>query len=63
MNPDASVHDWQHEQKDKPRDDDGILTASVVAIVFATLAAVSFAVDHSVTLSSSPAPPAHTKAR
>jgi hypothetical protein len=37
--------------------DHGVAWASVIAILFAAVAAVSFAVDQSVTLSSLPAPP------
>jgi hypothetical protein len=37
--------------------DHGVAWASVVAILFAAVAAVSFAVDQSVTLSNPPAPP------
>ena len=40
------------------RDRRGIALATVIAILFATAAAVSFAVDISVTLSSLPAPAA-----
>jgi hypothetical protein len=38
---------------DEPRDR-GVLWASVIAILFAAVAAISFAVDQSVTLSSLP---------
>lgn len=54
MNPGASLYDVPH---DKPRDPGGVVRASVIAALFATIAAISFAVDQSVTLSSLPAPP------
>jgi hypothetical protein len=38
----------------EPRGDRGVLWASVVALLFAAVAAISFAVDQSVTLSSLP---------
>ena len=39
------------------RGDGGVAWASVLAILFAAVAAISFAVDQSVTLSDLPAPP------
>jgi hypothetical protein len=42
---------------DARRDHGGVAWASVIAILFAAIAAISFAVDQSVTLSSLPAPP------
>jgi hypothetical protein len=52
MNPGASLYDTP---PDKGRDH-GVAWASVVAILFAAVAAISFAVDQSVTLSNLPAP-------
>jgi hypothetical protein len=54
MNPGASL---SSPSKDKRSDDYGVAWASVIAILFAAVAAISFAVDQSVTLSSLPAPP------
>ena len=54
MSPVASLHD---SPPDKRPDDGSVVWASVVAILFAAVAAVSFAVDQSVTLSNLPAPP------
>ena len=39
----------------------GVIWASVVAVLFAAVAALSFAVDQSVTLSPLPAPSAYTR--
>jgi hypothetical protein len=44
-------------QRHKRHDDGGVAWASVIAILFAAVAAVSFVVDQSVTLSSLPVPP------
>jgi hypothetical protein len=54
MNPGASLYDVPPDDR---RDPGGIAWASVIAILFATIAAISFAVDQSVTLSSLPSPP------
>jgi hypothetical protein len=43
MGPGASTYRW-------PRDRRGIVWPSVIAILFATFAAISFAIDQSVTL-------------
>jgi hypothetical protein len=53
MSPGASLYDLP---PDKERDH-GIAWASVVAILFALVAAISFAVDQSVTLTNLPVPP------
>ena len=45
------------------RDRRGTALATVVAILFTAVAAISFAVDQSVTLSTLPAPPAHSVGR
>ena len=54
MSPGASLF---HTRPDERRDPSGVAWASVIAILFAAIAAISFAVDQSVTLSSLPAPP------
>jgi hypothetical protein len=41
---------------DRRRDPDGVARATVIAILFAAIAAISFAVDQNVTLSTLPAP-------
>ena len=51
MTPSASMHLFNARE---PHGDHGVLWASVVAILFAAVAAISFAVDQSVTLSSLP---------
>jgi hypothetical protein len=56
MSPGASWHDPRPSDR---RDRGGVAWASVIAILFVAVAAISFAVDQSVTLSSLPeAPPA-----
>ena len=40
-----------------------IAWALIIAVLFAVVAAISFAVDQSVTLSTLPAPPAHSVGR
>jgi hypothetical protein len=47
----------------EPDEDHGSAWAAIIAVVFAAVAAVSFVVDQSVTLSNVPAPPAHTSGR
>ncbi len=54
MSPGASSH---HSRSDERRDPSGVAWASVIAILFAAISAISFAVDQSVTLSSLPASP------
>jgi hypothetical protein len=54
MSPGASAYDVPPDDR---RDPGGVAWASVIAILFAAIAATSFAVDQSVTLSSIPAPP------
>jgi hypothetical protein len=51
MNPGTS---WYDLPSDEHRDPRGVAWASVIAILFAAVAAISFAVDQSVTLSSLP---------
>ena len=48
---------WHHLRSDDRRDQSGVAWALVAAILFVAIAAISFAVDQSVTLSSLPAPP------
>jgi hypothetical protein len=48
---------WYHLMSDDRRDQNGVAWALVAAILFVAIAATSFAVDQSVTLSSLPAPP------
>ncbi len=45
------------------RGDGGVAWALVVAVLFLALAALSFALDQSVTLSSPPVPPGHSASR
>jgi hypothetical protein len=54
MSPGAFFSPFSRDARDRR----GIALATVIAILFATVAAVSFAVDISVTLSSLPAPAA-----
>ena len=54
MNPGISFH-WFHRRA--PSDDNGTAWALIIAILFAMVAAISFAVDQSVTLSNLPGPP------
>jgi hypothetical protein len=54
MGPAASFYDLPPDHR---RDPGRIAWASVIAILFAAIAAISFAVDQSVTLSGLPAPP------
>ena len=58
----ARLSSFEHHA-DEPAADDGATWASVVAILFAAVAVISFAVDQSVTLSSLPQPPAADAAR
>lgn len=53
MTPSASMHLFNARE---PQGDRGVLWASVVAILFAAVAAISFAVDQTVTLCASPGP-------
>jgi len=54
MSPGAFYSPFRRDARDRR----GVALATVVAILFATVAAISFAVDMSVTLSSLPAPTA-----
>ena len=54
MGPGASLYGLPPNER---RDAGGTGWALVIAMLFATVAAISFAVDQSVTLSSLPAPP------
>lgn len=60
MSPGASLYDRPH---DIGEDHGGVVWPSVIAILFATLSVISFAVDQSVTLSSPPELPAYEAAR
>lgn len=60
MSPGALLHGWLHDTR---RRQGGIVWPSVIAILFATLSVISFAVDQTVTLSSLPEPPAYEAAR
>jgi hypothetical protein len=51
MNPGTS---WYDLPPDEHRDPRGVAWASVIAILFAAVAAISFAIDQSVTLSALP---------
>ena len=55
MSPGASLYDVRSD--DDRRGPGGVAWASIVAVLFAAIAAISFAVDQSVTLSSGPLPP------
>jgi hypothetical protein len=49
---------WFHDpRRARPHDDDGTAGALVIAILFALLALVSFAVDQSISLPSQPMKP------
>src|SRR5207244_8578769 len=48
---------WYHLRSDDRREQSGVAWALAAAILFVAIAAISFAVDQSVTLSSLPAPP------
>ena len=54
MSPGATLYEMPPAKR---RDPAGIAWASVIAIVFVAVAAISFAVDQNVTLSSLPTPP------
>ena len=54
MSPGASVFHWRPRA---PGEEGGAFWAATVAILFAAVAAISFAVDQSLTLSNLPAPP------
>ncbi len=54
MSPGASIY---HSPPKERGDHGGVGWATAIAILFAMVAAISFAVDQSVTLSSLPAPP------
>ncbi len=54
MSPGASLSDVPPDARREPG---GVAWASVIAILFVAIAAISFAVDQSVTLSSLPSPP------
>jgi hypothetical protein len=56
MNPGTSFHFFHRAVHSESS---STAWAAIIAILFAVIAAVSFAVDQSVTLSSLPAPPAH----
>jgi hypothetical protein len=53
MNPGAYLYHWPKGRGDH----DGVAWATAIAILFAAVAAISFAVDQSVTLESLPTPP------
>jgi len=55
MSPGASVFHWRARP---PGEERGAGWAAAIAILFAAVAATSFALDQSLTLSSLPAPPA-----
>jgi hypothetical protein len=59
MSPGASMFHLPHGRHDH----DGVASAMAVAILFVMVAAISFAVDQSVTLSSLPPPPAASTGR
>jgi hypothetical protein len=60
MRRDASFHSASPKN---PHDRRGIAWASIIAILFIVAAAISFAVDQSVTLSNFPAPPTRSAGR
>jgi hypothetical protein len=60
MSPGTSFHFFHRAD---PGDGNGTLWATIIAILFAVVAAVSFAVDQSITLSNLPAAPAQTTGR
>ena len=60
MNLSAWFHDWRHSDESHDR---GAAGALIIAILFAIVAALSFVVEHSVTLSKLPEPPARGAVR
>ena len=70
MSPGTSLFSFDRQEarssfdRNQVRDRSGVAWAAVVAVLFAAVAAISFAVDQSVTLSNLPAaPPARTAGR
>jgi hypothetical protein len=60
MNPGASSFRWPARERPEDR---GIASALAIAILFVAVAAASFAVDQSLTLSNLPLPPASSSDR
>jgi hypothetical protein len=60
MSPGISFHFFHRAA---PRAEHRSAWAAIVAVLFAAVAAISFAVDQSITLSTLPAPPAHSGLR
>ena len=60
MSPGASI---SGSAPDKQHPESGVTWALVIAILFAAVAAISFAVDQAVTLSNLPPPPADSASR
>lgn len=59
MSPSAFFH---HPRRARAHDSDGTLAAVVIAILFALLALISFAVDQSILPPSQPEPPPNLQA-
>ena len=58
MNPSTSFHFFHRAEPGSPN---GVIWAVIIAVLFALVAALSFAVDQSITLSNPPtAPQTHT---
>ena len=60
MSPGTSFHFFHRAE---PRENHGSAWAAIIAVLFAAVAAISFAVDQSVTLTNLPSPPAQTGGR
>jgi len=60
MSPGTSFHFFHRAE---PREDHGSAWAAIIAVLFAAVAAISFAVDQSVTLSTFSVPPAQSSGR
>ena len=60
MSPNTLFHEWRHGGR---RPDGGVVAASAIAILFAIVAAISFAIDQNITLSNLPEPPTERTTR
>ena len=61
MNPGTPFHFLHHRAPNE--NGAGFTAAAIIAVLFAAVAAISFAVDQSVTLSNASAPPAYNAGR
>ena len=60
MSPGTAFHFFHRAE---PHEDHGSAWAAIIAVLFAAIAAISFAVDQSITLSNFSVPPAQTSGR